>query len=229
MYANNIDSDIQHLMEIINSIQINNSILNTSRHDESEILERINGEYIVANEIIEYIYNVVNEKQTVHVSFPLVVMIRDRLNYISRIERDLYIQGMKWFHGAGLNTIDLDIIFNHLRWLRWVVTNLPIDDSNTWVNSNNLDISYNKVQESIDILEKINDDIFRLGIGNHTLNTVTENINLLIDISDENSNSFFYEIIIHKLNIIQINNTKSDEEILFWQLLKLDGLFQYIK
>ena len=224
-----IDSAIQNLMEIVNNINIYNSILNTSRNSELEILEDMNRDYVLANEIIDNMYIAVNKNNSIHISQPLVIQIRDRINRASSVDRYFHIPGMKWLNGAGLGEMELDIIFDQLRLLRWLIANFPLDDTNAWTLNNDLYVSYFQINDSIELFSTVIEDIiFQSTDLCDGSSLIIEKIDNLIDIANNNYNSLFHSIVIIELDAIyQSINTKNHEN-LKQQLIKLDGLLRYI-
>jgi hypothetical protein len=220
-------------MEIINNIQINNSNLNTARDNDLEIIKRIDSDYRVAEEIIQNIYGYVNKNGEIHISFPLIVSLRDSVNRVSRIDRSFSIKGLKGVFGFS-DILELNVVFDILFTLRWILTNFPLADQNTWIVDSDFNITYHKIEESIKIFEYIGESVNRSRVYrpriDNTHAIAIDNIYLLIEIANDNLNSFFYETVMYELNVLlNIINLGSDQNDLFWQLLKIQGLYHYIE
>ncbi|GHV55828.1 hypothetical protein AGMMS49579_19540 [Spirochaetia bacterium] len=156
-FPNEIELTIQHMMEIVNDLKVNFSILNTTKGCEFEISERINNDFEIMDEFIENITDKLCKNQTIHISLPLAIEIKNIINSRKYNTCDI---GTKSFFGAFQNFEDLNFLFDLLNDLKWILANFPLFDTNAWVIEPDLNVSYNRIKESINILEEIQDIYF---------------------------------------------------------------------
>jgi len=229
-FSSEIELSIQNIMEAINNLKLNISILNTKNEYEVEISERINDDFNIIEKSIENIIDKLHEKKSVHISLPLAIEIKNFINTFNNRQDRVYDIGIKSFFGVTKYFDELNLLFYLVNDLRWIITNFPLVDTNAWVIEPDINISYNRYKENINILEEIQDAYFRRYVGSSQLYipVIFEKIQTLRDIANDNLNSIFFGIIMYELNAFEIIINRNDNDAVFKQLIKLEGLYQYI-
>lgn len=230
IFSSEIDLNIQHIMGKINDLKLCFSIMNTTNDYEFEISEHINDNFAIINEYIENIIDRLCKNQSIHISLPLAIRIKTFTNVINNRRDTVYNIGMKNIFGVFQYFEDLNFLFDLANDLRWVLTNFPLVDTNAWITKPILFITYNRIKESINILEEIQDDYFRTYVSNPHPNLVliSEKIQLLRDIANDNLDSFFFEIITYELIVFENIINRNDSDVVSNQLMRIDGLYRYV-
>ncbi len=228
-FSNEIELTIHEMMKTINDLKINYFILNTTNSCEFEIFERISNDFKKMDVSIENVAGKLRQNKSMHISLPLAMKIKNIINELNCRQDNIYDVGNKSFVGVFQCFEDLNILFDLLNDLRWVLANFPLTDINAWIVETGLNISYNKIKESINIFAEIQDGYFRPYLGSPYYNQAVyfEKIYLLLDIVNDNLDSIFCGILMHELNILE-GIIRDNDDTLSGQLIKLEGLYQYI-